>query len=106
MQQDLKQLINSLVDLNNKINLFEDQRDEIRNLIKNEMLISGVDKLTIPDVCSVFLQSKDTFKNYPERVQKLKEELDREMRFAELNNLAEKNTTHFIKLTINKNGNQ
>lgn len=103
---DIKQLLLNLIEIDAVLDPLLEQKEVTRKQITDWMVLNESEKLTIPNVGHVILQSKTTFSNYPDDVKKITEELNSAKKHAELNGLAEKKTTHFIKLGLDKDGNE
>lgn len=99
---EIKQKIIDLIEIDKIIKSYENKKETLRKEISEWMILNESDLLTIPNQCKVFLQSKTTFKNYPQEIVDLQTILESKKKEAELNNNVDKNVTHFIKLELIK----
>lgn len=99
---EIKQMMLGLVELSAQIKELEEKKEVIRKQITDWMILNESNLLTIPNQCKVFLQSKDSFINYPFEITELKKKLDTLMKEAQLNGQADRVTTKFIKLELIK----
>lgn len=107
--EELKEKIRRLGEIKEMLDAIKFEETAIREEIRDRMIANKEDKYIIPEEYSVFLQKKETYKNYPEDIQEMERDLKIKMKEAQLMGKADVSTTYFIKIVSvkdNENGDQ